>query len=313
MKLLYRLTVKSSLFFFLLICSGLLSSYKQPFVIGKLNHQLGNTLFQVAATCAHAWDNNAVPYFPDFFEKQNENMPINYEHVFFRFLRYKPKEPISCLWTLPTANNFSSCPIPYTPNMMIEGTFQSEKYFAHHRETLLALFAPHPDDLAYIEKKYADILSHPLTVGIQMRWFGCAHDVGWHDFLVQYDYDYFEKAMALFPEDTLFVVSSNNLEYAQHNIPTEGKNVIFLKDEPHYIDLFLLSLCKHNIISNSSFGWWAAWLNQNPDKIVVATQLWIDPKWHYMTPVDDVWPESWIRIDANWKKPSCDLKNFQKN
>jgi hypothetical protein len=284
---------------------------EKPFVIGRLNCQLGNNLFQVATTCAHAWDHGAEPYFPDLVTKFTEGMPLNYSHVLFRCAALSPNSPVSFRWYLPGSHAFAYYPIPYQPNMVIEAaTFQCEKFFAHHRERLLKLFAPHSHDLAYIKSKYKEILDHPLTVGVQMRWFGSQEDASWHDCLIQYGYDYFNRAMALFPKDSLFIISSNNLNFARHNIPSWIKNVIFLEGEPHYIDFYLLSLCKHNIISNSTFGWWAAWLNQNPNKVVVTTQLWIDPKLYHLHPVLDVWPEGWIKIDAKWGKPQDDITSF---
>ena len=284
---------------------------ENPFVIGKLSCELGNNLFQVATTCAHAWDHHADPYFPDLVNQLNNGMPHNNAHVFFRCSSKMPTSPILYKWKLPITSNFCYTPIPYQPNMLIEeGTYQSEKFFVHHRERLLNLFAPHPDDLAYIKNKYAEILDHPFTVGVQMRWFGRKNDEPWSTYLVQYGYDYFNQAISLFPEDSLFIVSSNNKEFAQQNLPKRIKNVIFLEDEPYYIDFFILSLCKHQIISNSSFGWWTAWLNQNPKKIVVTPQEWIDPKWHYMTPVRDVWPESWIQINSKWGKPQDPIDSF---
>lgn len=80
--------------------------------------------------------------------------------------------------------------------------------------------------------------------------------------------------MALFPDSSLFIVTSDNLEFARKNIPTQGRNVIFIEGERYYIDFFLQTLCKNNIICNSTFSWWSAWLNQNPNKVVVRPKVW---------------------------------------
>jgi hypothetical protein len=53
----------------------------------------------------------------------------------------------------------------------------------------------------------------------------------------------------------------------------------------------LMSKCKYNIIANSSFSWWGAWLNQHPQKIVIAPQKWSDTSEN-----PDIVPKEWIRI-----------------
>lgn len=282
---------------------------EKPFVIGRLSCQLGNNLFQIATTCAHAWDHGAEPYFPDLLTKTTEDTPYNFKHVLFRFNPQMPEGKISTTFEMLVYSNYCCVPIPYEPNMELKGSFQSWKYFAHHRERLLKMLAPADEDLQYIKTKYAKILCHPITVGIQVRWFGKKQDAHWWRFLAQYGYDYYEKAMSIFPPNTLFIVSTNNQEFARANIP-DHFNVIFLENEAYHIDFFLLSLCKHNIISNSTFGWWAAWLNQNPNKIVVAPEHWIDPFWYPQTPVKDTYPDEWIRLDAKWGKPWEDITSF---
>jgi hypothetical protein len=57
----------------------------------------------------------------------------------------------------------------------------------------------------------------------------------------------------------------------------------------------LMSMCKHNIIANSSFSWWGAWLNPNKDKIVTAP-----PKWFNLADTPDIWCDGWKVMDNVW-------------
>lgn len=257
------------------------SDLAQSFVVADVYGQMGNNLFQVAAASALAWDNNVEAYFPDLATK-----PTLYQHLFSRCKIYPPHNELSCEWREP---DLAYHQIPFKPNMRMIGYFQSEKFFAHHRNRILDLFAPSIKDMKYMRKKYGWLIDHPNTVGVQIRYY-FEDPIG--EIFIQYGRDYLNKAMALFPEETLFVVSSNNIEFAKKNIPEWAKNVHFLEDE-FYIDFYLLTFCKHNIISNSTFGWWSAWLNLNPNKIIVRPSLWLNGH-----PTQDVCPENWVKIDA---------------
>ena len=71
--------------------------------------------------------------------------------------------------------------------------------------------------------------------------------------------------------------------------------MIFMEGFDDVEDIWLMSMCKHNIIANSSFSWWGAWLNRNPNKKVIAPNHWFGPAYHFYG-TQDLIPEGWIKI-----------------
>lgn len=108
--------------------------------------------------------------------------------------------------------------------------------------------------------------------------------------------EYYNKAVEYIKNEVknpLICVFSDDPEWVKKEFKIE--NVIFagndiLKD---YEQMYLMSICKHNIIANSSFAWWGAWLNKNPNKIVIGPKQWLVNK---TSDKLDVLPKEWIQI-----------------
>ncbi len=262
----------------------------KPFVSAKLAGQLGNQFFQIAAAYSLALDNDAEAVFPDLVHNKKYGIPVNYQKIFFD-LKVKTKRDVAYVYKRHKA---SYVPIPYQSDMEIHGYFQSEKYFAHHKNQILKLFAIPKDIHEYLTTTYEEVLNAPCTVAIHHRSY-LKEDPHQH-FYAHQNRDYYLKAIAQFPEDALFVVCSNDILWCKWMFAEIPRDFVFIEDEPYYNDLYLMSLCKHNIISNSSFSWWSAYLNLNPEKIVVAPKRWFVESTRESS--EDIIPDSWITLDA---------------
>ena len=149
------------------------------------------------------------------------------------------------------------------------GYFQSEKNFPD-RKFIENLFTPSN----FIKKeilKY-DSLFHGVTCSIHVR---RGDYLNWEEVHPVLDIDYFTRAM-LFLESfnmniTKFLIFSDDIAWCKNNFI--GDKFVFMNNID-YIDLFLMAKCSHHIISNSSFAWWGAWLQETDQKITIAPEKW---------------------------------------
>lgn len=115
------------------------------------------------------------------------------------------------------------------------------------------------------------------------------------------DKEYYDRSITLIKErinNPIFFVFSDDPEWAKTFLKIDGQ-FTFIEgnswNKTNYEDLRLMSLCKHNIIANSSFSWWGAWLNKNSNKIIIAPKKWYnDLEMNDQT--NDLVPEKWIRL-----------------
>lgn len=97
-------------------------------------------------------------------------------------------------------------------------------------------------------------------------------------------------------KDPVYFVFSNDMKWCKENINV--KSIYFCEENTEknsVVDILLMSNCRSNIIANSTFSWWSAWLNQNPDKIVVAPSKWINAP--HLNDYDVV-PSSWFKVES---------------
>ena len=94
----------------------------------------------------------------------------------------------------------------------------------------------------------------------------------------------------------LFYVFSDDVEWAKHQFVTSDDVEFYIVEKTDDRDMFLMSACKYNIIANSSYSWWASWLNRNEGKVVIAPSIWLND-----STFRGVYCPEWVLIDSDGK------------
>lgn len=192
-------------------------------------------------------------------------------------------------------------PEPYTkqyswPNIYYKGYFQSELFF---EEIITEVCKAYTFDLSKLNKR---------TRSCAMLINKCQNSVSIHirrgDFFIPKNIkeygnictdEYYRKAVHIIEKNIPnpeYFIFSDDINWVQENLKLpQGTYVDWNKDLDSWQDMFLMSECKHNIIANSSFSWWGAWLNKFEKKIVIAPSKWFNTK---ATP--NIHPVSWTII-----------------
>lgn len=182
---------------------------------------------------------------------------------------------------------FSFQRIPERKNLYLYGYWQSWKYFTGYEEIIR-------DDFQFNKSL------NEINLGILGR-IKATNSVGVHIRFADFEdknilpREYFSKAIKIItkriPDTTFFVFSTDPDRVGEYMNGVNYELVSCNTGKNSYVDLQLLSNCRHNIISKSSFSWWGAWLNSNPEKMIIAPQ-----KWYNDAESEDIIPPGWIKI-----------------
>lgn len=258
----------------------------------QLKGRLGNNLFQIAAGASLAKQNNDI--FCVVAPNSAIDPGISTEADELNELRKSVFRQVNVVSDLPSGisiyreKEFAFRPIPYQPEVVLSGYFQSEKYF--DKALVRELFAIDDETKAYINRKYGALLAQKPT-SIHIRRGDYIRNLDYHPIC---SLSYFRDAMKVIGSDTPFLIVTNDIEWCKQKF--RGDNVYFTDKESAVVDLYLQSMCANNIISNSSFSWWGAWLNSNPSKKVIYPSPWFGIS---ATEIDDsdLIPDCWTSVN----------------
>lgn len=183
----------------------------------------------------------------------------------------------------------------------LEGYFQSYHYFMGFENLIRKLFLFPLNTVGTDNIQLLNTVQLHETIAVHIRRGDYVNDKKTQAFHGSCSMDYYSKAISYFKktiEKPRFVFFSDDINWVRENFQANHSNAIFVDvNEGHdsWKDMLLMSTCKHQVIANSSFSWWSAWLNNNNNKVVIAPKIWFaDSEINRCS--NDLIPPTWIRF-----------------
>lgn len=287
-------------------------------IIAKLKGGLGNQMFQYAVGLAVVLKNNeelkldATGY--DDIRHVNSDTPRKYRLFAFNIsgslatveevIRYRNPFGIFSrglrFFNQRILKNYYP---DYHPDLFnrkykyIEGYFQSEKNFIDIKDRVIEEFTLKKEFESEEFLQERNKINKTKSVSIHIRRGDYVNDKTTNNYFGTCSKEYYKKAIKIMKskiDSPVFYFFSDDIEWVKKEFG-EQENFHFTSNPKlqDYEELILMSLCAHNIIANSSFSWWGAYLNQNENKIVIAPKKWVAVE---PDPHPSIIPDSWIRL-----------------
>lgn len=251
---------------------------------------LGNQLFQSSNALSQGIDNNRdVIFYPKSFTPGQGNSTSNYVYNIFRNLKFTEEK---YEFKLLKEKDFNYNKIrPLSENTMFYGYFQSSKYWEGNEDLIRSTFQPDSDTVNYFITKYPE-LNQDNTLSIHVRRSEYLQLPEIHPTI---SIEYLKKALDIIGNYSTVFVFSDDHEWVKNNLILDS--AIYVKEDKDYKELWLMSMCKNHIISNSTFSWWGAYLNKNKNKQVVAPSIWFGPKG---PPKNNIYENYWDIVEVEY-------------
>lgn len=244
--------------------------------------------------CFHIWEHLAT-------KKEIEDILYS-QNIFTKLKRktiarfgFKDHKNNTCI--VEKQFNFDSQILEAPNNVVLDGYWQTEKYFADISDILrrefVVKYQQHPQS-----QHFANQLQNTESVSLHVRRTDYVQNTLTNQIHGTCNQDYYERAVNYIGERVInphFFIFSDEPEWTKSNLKLGfPMTIVDCNDASRsYEDLRLMSMCKHNIIANSSFSWWGAWLNPNLNKIVIAPHKWFNDETRN---TQDIIPENWIKL-----------------
>jgi Glycosyl transferase family 11 len=189
----------------------------------------------------------------------------------------------------------------YPDNVYLGGFWQSPRYFEDAEGVIRQELRPVDHQAEQTAKNRVDELRNRCgrVISVHVRRGDIAYA---HEVLQRPEYthgapvsnEYIKRAMGLFKDSDCFLVFSDDIAWCRANI--KARNIEFATAGSEIDDFVTMRCCDHHIIANSTFSWWAAWLNERLGRRVIAPRVWSHPSTLWPMHTDDLLPQEWAAL-----------------
>lgn len=288
-------------------------------IIARLNGGLGNQMFQYAAAKRLAWTRNtevAIDVSEFSYDPQRDyclnhfalpQIFINADDLWWS-QRLREKSPMRKLLyrvgglIRPTRKltlarephfHFSGSLLQLPDNTCLDGYWQSERYFSDAEEVIRSAFTI-KDPIPEQNRAVLESIESSESVALHVRRGDYVSNPATYEVHGVCSLAYYEACIAYITQrinEPHFFLFSDDPEWVKKHLYLQVGRTTVVENNPAVEDLRLMSRCKHNIIANSSFSWWGAWLNTNTNKMVLAPRRWFQDS---AIDTSDLYPTRWI-------------------
>jgi hypothetical protein len=281
----------------------------------------GNQLFQIFAALAYGIQHNKKVVFP--FQRNMGHRHTYWDTFFNELMMFTTQNPSNRVsdddiirMPIYQEKDFTFLPFPEfgESDICLVGYFQSYKYFESKQDIIYRLLKL-DDKKQDIKNRYPHLFNCQESLSIHFRLGDYKQKRYYHPVM---NYEYFEKSLdhvvAARPnlKRVLYVCESEDNEYVESKIAlfkVKYPDLEYIKvpdDIPDYEQVLVMSLADHNVMSNSTFSWWGAYLNSNPNKVVCFPSIWFGEYYEHTHDHRDMMQPSWSRIESKpipWDQP----------
>ena len=187
--------------------------------------------------------------------------------------------------------------MPYKGIKIHISGWYNAKYFKTKENVVRETFQFDTSRLSNLSSKYLEKIKNENSISIHIRRGDYVSVQNLNKFGIICTLNYYNKAIKLISDkitNPVFYIFSDDINWVKENLNIPNPTYVeHNTGEDSWQDMYLMSQCKHNIIANSTFSWWGAWLGENKDKIVIAPN-----RLYSLMETPDFYPEEWIQIDT---------------